>query len=141
MQDRERNIVFDWDKALNFEGNSGPYIQYAFVRAKKILPEGFKSSPSSSSLKLSPYDKSLIQSLARFDETVTKTAETYKPHHIALYAYELAVTFNGFYVHTPKILEEQDEELKSFRLSLVAKTTETLEKAFDLLGIKMPSEM
>lgn len=141
MQDRERNIIFDWDKALNFEGNSGPYIQYAFVRAKKILPKGFKSSSSSSSLKLSPYDKSLIQSLARFDETVIKTAETYKPHHLALYAYELAVTSNGFYVHTPKILEEKDEDLKNLRLSLVAKTASTLEKAFDLLGIKMPTEM
>lgn len=72
---------------------------------------------------------------------MNKTAETYKPHHLALYAYELAVTFNSFYVHTPKILEEKDENLKNLRLSLVAKTAETLEKAFDLLGIKMPSEM
>jgi arginyl-tRNA synthetase len=68
-------------------------------------------------------------------------AKTYKPHHLALYAYSLAVEFNSFYVHTPKILEEKDENLRSFRLALVAQTAKTLEKAFDLLAIKMPSEM
>jgi arginyl-tRNA synthetase len=68
-------------------------------------------------------------------------AKTYKPHHLALYAYDLAVGFNSFYVHTPKILEEKDEDLRDFRLSLVAKTASSLEKAFELLAIKMPSEM
>jgi arginyl-tRNA synthetase len=68
-------------------------------------------------------------------------AKTYKPHHLALYAYDLAVGFNSFYVHTPKILEESDENLKQLRLALVSQTAATLEKAFDLLAIKMPSEM
>lgn len=160
MQDRERNIVFDWDKALNFEGNSGPYIQYAYVRAKKILPiiamkeaiqeinidssswlDRRASLAMTDTIKLSSYDKSLIQSLARFDEMVMKTATSYKPHHLALFAYELAVTFNGFYVHTPKILEESDENVKNFRLSLVTKTVEILKESFELLGIRMPIEM
>ena len=58
---------------------------------------------------LTIHDKSLIQILSRFEESVAMTAKTYKPHHIALYAYDLAVGFNSFYVHTPKILEETDE--------------------------------
>ncbi|MFZ2256151.1 MAG: DALR anticodon-binding domain-containing protein [Patescibacteria group bacterium] len=134
-------MTFDWDKALSFEGNSGPYIQYAYVRAKKILPADFTPKPSANNLELSPHDKSLIQSLAGFRDAVDTTAKTYKPHHIALYAYSLAVTFNGFYVHTPKILEEKNTELRDFRLALVAKATETLKQSFELLGIEMPSEM
>lgn len=140
-QDREKDVTFDWDKALAFEGNSGPYIQYAYVRAKKILPVGFSKKVGSSGLKLSTHDKALIQSIAGFSDAVDTTAKTYKPHHIALYAYSLAVTFNGFYVHTPKILEEENTELREFRLALVHETTQTLAKAFDLLGIEMPSEM
>ena len=146
MQDRERNITFDWDKALSFEWHSGPYIQYAYVRAMKIselwmnsgtLSEQFRVNNS----ELTIHDKSLIQILSRFEESVAMTAKTYKPHHIALYAYELAVGFNSFYVHTPKILEETDEWLKTLRLALVSKTADTLKKSFELLAIEMPSEM
>ena len=90
---------------------------------------------------MTEHDKSLIQTLARFEEAVDTVAKTYKPHHLALYAYDLAVEFNSFYVHTPKILEETVEQLKSFRLGLVRKTADTLQKAFELLAIEMPSEM
>lgn len=72
---------------------------------------------------------------------IDTVAKTYKPHHLALYAYDVAVEFNSFYVHTPKILEEKNAELKAFRLALVAKTAETLKKSFELLAIEMPSEM
>lgn len=140
-QDRERDIIFTWDKALAFEGNSGPYIQYAYVRAKKILPWDFSKKSSTNVLELSTHDKSLIQSLALFSDVVDTTAKTYKPHHIAIYTYNLAVIFNGFYVHTPKIVEEENTDLRDFRLALVHETAETLRKAFSLLGIEMPSEM
>jgi arginyl-tRNA synthetase len=139
-QDREKDVTFDWEKALNFEGNSGPYIQYAFVRAKKIYSEEAVSKITDNII-LSPFDKSLIQALAEMNSIIEQVAESYKPHHLALYAYRLASIFNSFYVHTPKILEEKDENLKNFRLSLVKQTTKQLELAFELLGIKMPSEM
>ncbi len=182
MQDRERNITFDWDKALSFEGNSWPYIQYAYVRAMKIAkeagiviandseamqdmkndssfwldrfaPQGDfsprftrihlfpRDDETTKNFELSSYDKSLIQILYRFDEVVDTVAKTYKPHHLALYAYDLAVVFNSFYVHTPKILEETDEWIRSFRLTLVSQTAEQLKKSFELLAIQMPSEM
>jgi arginyl-tRNA synthetase len=134
-------VTFDWDKALSFEGNSGPYIQYAYVRAKKILPTDFSKKTTSNDLHLSTHDKLLIQSLAGFRDAVDATAKTYKPHHIALYAYSLAVMFNSFYVHTPKILEENNTKLRDFRLALVQETSATLKKSFELLGIEMPSEM
>ena len=140
-QDREKDVTFDWDKALSFEGNSGPYIQYAYVRAKKILPDDFSAEINSSGFKLSIYDKELIQTLARIEQAIENTAKTYKPHHLALYCYDLAVNFNSFYVHTPKIIDEDDQDLKNFRLTLVGQTAKQLALGFDLLGIKMPSEM
>lgn len=145
-QDREKDVTFDWDKALNFEWNSGPYIQYACVRAKKIIgslwpDHTFDTIRWGDTIALSHHDKSLIQTLARFDEIVSTVAKSYKPHHLALYAYDLAGAFNSFYVHTPKILEEKDETLRNFRLLLVKRTSETLNLSFELLGIKMPNEM
>ena len=141
-QDREKDVTFDWEKALNFEGNSGPYIQYAYVRAMKISSQAQDTKAiKSENLDLSTHDKSLIQVLAEMESIVEQTAKTYKPHHLALYTYKLAGAFNSFYVHTPKILEEENEELKNLRLTLVGKLAEQLFLGFDLLGIKMPSEM
>ena len=144
-QDREKDVVFDWDKALNFEGNSGPYIQYTFVRAKKILAQGAEKKHERNNgltpISLSAYDRLLIQKILEFDTAITITANSYKPHHLALYAYDLAGAFNSFYVHTPKILEETNVDLKEFRLSLVERTQKILEKSFELLAIRMPSEM
>ncbi len=141
-QDREKDVVFDWDKALAFEWNSGPYIQYAYVRAKKILPEDFKKWENfSKDIPFSEYDKKLIQILLRKDAIIQETASKYKPHILANYVYEVATTFNSFYVHTPKILEETNKELKNIRLGIILETTENLKCCFHLLGIHMPTEM
>ncbi len=75
------------------------------------------------------------------EQKIQATADTYKPHTLALYCYDLAVCFNSFYVHTPKILEESNIDLKNIRLTLCKLTSEKLTLGFDLLGIKMPSEM
>lgn len=107
----------------------------------KIVPYWFNDYTIVNDIILSPYDKTLIQTLARFDEVVNTTAKSYKPHHLALYCYDLAVCFNSFYVHTPKILEEADENLKNLRLNLCKLTSEKLILGFELLGIKMPTEM
>ncbi len=145
-QDREKDVTFDWDKALSFEWNSGPYIQYACVRAKKI----YDQSPTDcdtvklwncETVKLSPYDTALIRTLAEMEARIQTTADTYKPHTLALYCYDLAVCFNSFYVHTPKILEETDADLRYLRLHLCRLTAEKLTLGFDLLAIRMPSEM
>lgn len=69
------------------------------------------------------------------------SATKYKPHILAAYCYELASEFNAFYVHTPKILEEQDKNLRAFRLELIEKVAETLKKGFELLAINMPERM
>ena len=119
--DREKDIIFDWDKALSFEGNSGPYIQYSYVRAKNIIEKsGEITSFQSEKLALSEYDRTCLRRLSFFDKAVLDTATKYKPHILATYCYELASEFNAFYVHTPKILEEQNADIRNFRLSLIA---------------------
>ena len=75
------------------------------------------------------------------NESILQAAKSYKPHHLAIYAYNLAVSFNSFYVHTPKILEESNSQIKHFRLSLINQTREQLKTVFELLAIKMPTEM
>lgn len=92
-------------------------------------------------LPLTIFDNALIRTLAEMEQKIQTTADTYKPHTLALYCYDLAVCFNSFYVHTPKILEESDTVLKNLRLNLCKLTSEKLTLGFDLLGIKMPSEM
>ncbi|MBX9808773.1 arginine--tRNA ligase [Candidatus Gracilibacteria bacterium] len=141
-QDREKDVTFDWDKALSFEGNSGPYIQYACVRAKKVANSVNNITKFDiSNIDLSEHDTALIRTLAMMDEKILDTAKKYKPHTLALYCYDLAVCFNSFYVHTPKILEESNTNLKNLRLTLCALVGDKLTLGFDLLGIKMPSEM
>lgn len=141
-QDREKDVVFDWDKALSFEGNSGPYIQYSYVRAKNIIDKaGGIGAFESEKLTLSEYDRACLRRLSFFDKAVQDSASKYKPHILATYCYELASEFNAFYVHTPKILEEKDVNIRNFRLALIAKIGDTLEKGFALLAIEMPERM
>lgn len=142
-QDREKDVTFDWDKALSFEGNSGPYIQYACVRAAKVAKtENIKpKNIDIQNMEFSPYDTALIRTLSEMEGKIQDTASKYKPHTLALYCYDLAVCFNSFYVHTPKILEESDKNLKYLRLNLCRLVSERLSLGFNLLGIKMPSEM
>lgn len=92
-------------------------------------------------LTLSQYDTALIRTLSEMEGKIQDTASKYKPHTLALYCYDLAVCFNSFYVHTPKILEESDKNLKYLRLNLCRLVSERLTLGFNLLGIKMPSEM
>lgn len=143
MSDREKDIVFDWDKALNFEGHSGPYIQYAYVRAKNILDKSdiILGKHEAMPTELSQYDRNLILLLSKKEEVIDMLLHTHKPHHLAIYAYDVATTFSSFYVHTPKLLEEKDESIKSIRLHLVHQVQETLAEVFGILAIPLPDRM
>lgn len=142
-QDREKDVVFDWDKALNFEWNSGPYIQYAYVRASKII-NNYKlliTNLKEKNIELSIFDKTIIKKLLEFECKIEETAKKYKPSILAQYCYELAQEFNSFYVNSGKILEEKDEKIKNLKLFLVQITAEILKKWFSILAIDMPNEM
>lgn len=136
--DNTRDIVFDWDAALSFDGQSAPYIQNAHVRAASILRKA-GSTPQAASFdyELLPLEAELIDLLARFPETVQRAAEEYRPLQISNYVYELAKTWHAFYHAVPVIQSERREP----RLRLTAATRQTLANGLRLLAIEAPDEM
>lgn len=137
----EKVIVFDWDRALSFEGNSAPYIQYSHARACSILRKArFKGKGYDAKVLKNEEANALMKQLAAFPETVARAGHDLKPHYVASYAYELAVKFNDFYEKCP-VLRARPKELRAARLALVAATRVVLCNALRLLGIEAPEKM
>jgi len=136
----EKNVLFDWKTALSFEGETAPYIQYAYARSASILRK--------SNLELNNIDYSLLKekeefNLAKkihsFPEIIKSATDDLRPHVIAVYLYSLAKAFNEFYHICPCIIE--DIELSKARLSLVLSTNYVLKTGLGLLGIDSPKRM
>jgi arginyl-tRNA synthetase len=141
-RDRIKDIRFDWNEMLSFEGDTGPYIQYTHARASSILRKGkVKSAPRETHATLlgDPKEKALVRKLCEFPETVHRAAQDNKPHYIANYTFTLATLFNEFYQSVPVLRAEGN--LRSARLSLVMATKDVLKKGLYLLGIEAPEEM
>ena len=133
----KKDIVFDWDKVLNLKGNSGPYLQYATLRAKSVL-ETHEGDIDLELNDLSTKERSLVKKITEFNENVEVARRNFTPSTIANYAYELAKAFNGFYNDHP-ILNSEDK--RDQRLAITEATFKTLEKSLDLLGISLPERM
>lgn len=127
-----KDIVFEWERALDFNGETGPYVQYALVRCRGILE---KSEKEPSVGEVDAHD--LVVELAAFPEAVEKAALEHSPHLMAQYAYRVADKLNHFYVTTPVIGSENEAEL----LALVKATETVLENTLRLLGIGTPGKM
>jgi arginyl-tRNA synthetase len=134
-------IYFDLEQTISIEGNTGPYIQYAHARIRSILKgaDTFedKSSPASFS---QPLDLDLLRKLLHYGESVEMAAKDYKPNLLCNYLYELAHIFNAFYQLNP-VLQEKNDQLRSFRLQLITATAQVLKNGLYLLGIEAPEEM
>jgi len=134
-----KDIVFSYDKVLNFEGETSVYVQYTCARANSVLQKG--GVPTSYEIpELSTVEIDLVKALADFPQTVKDAAEKYEPSYIARFAVDVAQRFNKFYFDC-KILSAEDEKTKTFRLALTAATLQTLKNAFALLGIGIPEKM
>ena len=134
-----KDIVFSYDKVLNFEGETSVYVQYTCARANSVLQKG--GIPTSYELpNLTAPEIELVKALATFPETVVASAEKYEPSYIARFAVDVAQKFNKFYFDC-KILAAEDEKTKNFRLVLTNATLQTLKNAFGLLGIGIPEQM
>ena len=140
-RDNTKIAIFDWDSALDLNGQAAPYIQYAHVRASSIL----KNSDLDIADKVVPiHDLSaseihLIDSISQFPEIVQRAAQDYKTLHITNYTYDLAKAFNHFYSDSPVL--KAAVEIKIFRLQLVAAAKQTMANALSLLGIQAPDMM
>jgi len=137
----EKDIVFKWEDALNFEGDAAPFIQYAHARACSILEkkEG-DIKDTDVSLLLHPSEIQLTKKLAQLPVVVDEACKGYRPHSIATYVYETASRFNQFYRDCP-VLPEKNKKLRDARLALVDAAKIVLKNGLDLLGITAPEEM
>jgi arginyl-tRNA synthetase len=141
-RDRIKDVKFDWDEILSFEGDTGPYIQYTHARACSILRKGKVKAPPkrfNASLLKDAKESALIRRLAEFPETVRKAAEDNKPHYIANYVYTLATLFNEFYQSVPVLKAKKIE--REARVALVFSVRNVLKSGLGLLGIAAPEEM
>ena len=131
-----KNVVFTWDRVLNFETNSAPFVQYAHARACNILKRSDSDEIEAEyGLLEDPSEKSLIRMLAIFPEIFTNASESLQPNMIAGFANDLASKFNSFYAKLP-VLKAESKGLKDARLTLVKSTRIVLRNSLNLLGIE-----
>ena len=159
-KNRESDIIFDWDEFMSFEGNSWPYIQYAYVRARRILEkesyvgctpcgcpdknsENNTGYPQGIPLQVSFNSSSeidLAKKIMNFRNILEKSTQNNYPHIIAEYAYDLTKSFSNFY-NNVSVKDEENEENKKLKLILVDSFSKTLKETFEILGIEMPEKM
>jgi arginyl-tRNA synthetase len=142
---RKTEIVFIWDKALSFEGNTGPYLQYTHARIHGILRKATGNREQGTglvpnALSLMPNELAVMRKLVQFPEVLTQVAGDYLPNLLCNYLFELSQSFNSFYQEVP-VLQETDEQKRAFRLNLITATAQVLKNGLYLLGIEAPEEM
>ncbi|MEX0313754.1 MAG: arginine--tRNA ligase [Allomuricauda sp.] len=140
--DPKKRILFNPEESVDFQGNTGPFIQYTYARIQSILrkAEDVRSSAVETSLGLHEKEKELLKQIQLFPETIQWAAENYSPALIANYTYDLVKEFNSFYQQV-SILGEADEQKKHFRVQLSKKVGDVIQSAFRLLGIDVPERM
>ena len=142
-KNRTTDYVFDWDNMLSFEGNTAPYMQYAYTRIRSIFNRSQIALSEVEQATLSIADekeRALAIKLLQFEEAIQIVAKDGTPHVLCAYLYELAGVFSSFYEHCP-ILNNEDQQVKLSRLKLALLTERTLKQGLDLLGIKTVEKM
>lgn len=142
--DPVKNMMFNPEESVDFQGNTGPFIQYAHARIKSILKKAqFDSTKlnANSDLDITDKDIAIIKTIEQFPDVIHHAATKLNPASIANYTYELVREFNSFYQNVPKIVEEENSDLKQFRLLLCYKTALVIKDACSLLGIDVPEQM
>jgi len=140
--DPKKRILFDPEESVDFQGNTGPFIQYTYARIQSILRKAdFEINSKLSAVEvLHIKEKELIKQLQHYPETIQLAASNYSPALIANYTYDLVKEFNSFYQQV-SILGETDEQKKIFRVQLTKKVADVIQSAFGLLGIAVPERM
>lgn len=142
-QNRVKNIVFDWERMLSLDGDSAPYLQYTYVRARSILRKGGEvpvSAPFDGRAAATGEEWTLLKHLARFPEVVQEAAHAYHPHLVANYLFRLAQGFHAFYHEVP-VLQADDAALRTSRMRLVEGVATVMRTGLGLLGIRVPERM
>lgn len=139
---RTTDYIFDWDNMLAFEGNTAPYMQYAYTRVASIFSKaGLSMDELTGEVKITDEkEKALVSKLMQFEEAVQAVASEGQPHLMCAYLFELAGQFSSFYEACP-ILNNEDDAVKQSRLKLAALTAKTIKQGLDLLGIETLERM
>ncbi len=135
--ENNKTLVFDWDNALNLEGESGPYIQYAYVRTKSILEKSGKIKIKN--CHFDENEKRIIRKMCEFEEVVEKCARDLSVYNMCEYLIDMANNFNKFYATSPVLTA--DDEKKDIRLAIVSCSSQILKNGLELIGIECPEKM
>ncbi len=142
--DPRKNMMFNPEESIDFNGNTGPFVQYTYARIKSVLRKSAEKnitiSDSIGVESISVKEKELLKRISLFPSVVTEAGDNYSPAVIANYCYELVKEFNQFY-HDHSILGETDENIRNFRLLLASSVSSVIQKGMGLLGIEMPERM
>lgn len=140
--DPRKNMLFNPQESIDFNGNTGPFIQYTYARIQSLLRKGSEQDNSASIEAVEPNEKeiALIQKITDFASSVRDAGNSYSPALIANYVYELAKEYNQFY-HDYSILREEDAAKRAFRIALSATVANIIRRGFALLGIEVPERM
>ena len=139
--DPKKRLLFDPNETVDFQGHTGPFIQYTHARIKSVLRKGdFQEGQTATPENISSYERDLIQALASFPQVIEASAKEFSPAQLANFAYEVAKLYNKFY-HEESILKAEDETAKAFRLQLSASAVRIIAKSMNLLGIQVPERM
>ena len=143
--DARKNMTFNPKESIDFNGNTGPFIQYTYARIQSVLRKAAESGIVISEqipagIDLSEKEEGLIQMVADFAAVVKQAGEDYSPSIIANYTYDLVKEYNQFY-HDYSILREENEAVKVFRIALSANVAKVVRLGMNLLGIEVPSRM
>jgi len=138
--DPKKRILFDPKESIDFNGNTGPFIQYTYARIQSILRKADFDYSAQQTIEISEKELSVIKALQQYPETVQQAAQNHSPALIANYTYDLVKEYNSFY-QSSYILGCEDEGVKIFRTQLSATVANTIKSAFNLLGIDVPERM
>lgn len=139
--DPKKKMLFNPAESIDFNGNTGPFIQYTYARIQSLLSKaGYTQASAVQPAEINSYEKELIAGLANYRETVAKAAASLSPALVANYLYEVVKSYNSFYQNNP-VLNGPDEGTKLFRLELSALTAKVIKKSLELLGIETVNKM
>lgn len=138
--DPKKKMLFNPEESIDFNGNTGPFIQYTYARIQSLLAKANFEYKEINHVQLNEYEKALVMQLANYKTVVEKAAEVLSPALVANYVYDLVKTYNSFYQSNPIMIQE-DENVKQIRLNLSDITAKTIRKSLSLLGIETVNRM
>ncbi|NRF37383.1 arginine--tRNA ligase [Pedobacter foliorum] len=138
----KKRLLFDPSESIDFQGNTGPFIQYTHARIKSLLSKGgYAKDANAPEVSITPTELEMIMLLAKYPSEISAAAKVYSPATLANYLYEVAKMFNKFYHEVPPIVKEEDAAIKQHRLNLSSVTAGILKAGMNILGITVPERM